>query len=138
MLSPALETQYSARLTLAKVLETEVMKTIWGSRTVPAATSSIIARATAWVRKNGPRRLIPRTRSQLSGVVSSRSSRAVGGDAGVVDPDVDPAEGGRGPASSRRLPCVEVGDVGPDREGRGSASGLGLAAASRRPPRSER
>ncbi len=54
------------------------MKTIWGSATMPAADSSIIARATAWVRKNGPLRLVVRTRSQLSGVVSSRSSRCSG------------------------------------------------------------
>ncbi len=31
MLRPALATQYSGRLTLANVLETDVMKMIWGS-----------------------------------------------------------------------------------------------------------
>ena len=35
MLSPALETQYSPRLTLANVLEIDVMKTIWGSSIDP-------------------------------------------------------------------------------------------------------
>jgi len=37
----------------------------------------IIRRATSWVRKKGPRRLILMTRSQLSGVISRRSSRTL-------------------------------------------------------------
>ncbi len=116
MLKPALATQYSGREMLAKVLEIEVMNTICGSAIVPAAISSIIARATAWVRKNGPRRLVARTRSQLSGVVSRRSEPLQRGDAGIVDPEVDTAV-------SRRASHRAVGAPAPGRpRRRGSRS----------------
>ena len=78
MLRPALATQYSPRVTLANRLEIDVMNTICGSGTIPADCIWSIARATDCERKKGPRRFVSSTRSQLSGVVSSRSSRRSG------------------------------------------------------------
>ena len=62
MLRPALLTQYSGRLALAARLEMLVMKTMRGGAR-PASTWAIMRFATVWLKKNGPRRLIPRTRS---------------------------------------------------------------------------
>ena len=103
------------------------MNTICGSATIPPAWSRIISRATACVRKNGPRRLVSRTRSQLSGVVSSRSSRRSGAiPALLTQRSIRPAnvDGLLDQAAA----LGQIGDVGPDRDGAGEPRALGLAA----------
>src|SRR5437868_5207669 len=68
--TPAFETQYSPRLVEAYSELIEAMLTI--ARRPPRPWRggvAIINRATRWVRKKGPRRLVPSRRSQLSGVV---------------------------------------------------------------------
>ena len=52
--------------------------TIFGAVDRPARTCSIIRRATSWVRKYGPLRLTPSTRSKDSSPASRMSARTVG------------------------------------------------------------
>ena len=75
MLSPALATQYSLRLTLANVLETEVMKTICGSVRVAACVSLSMANATGLSQEKRPFQA-DRAAASRSRIVESRDSRS--------------------------------------------------------------
>ena len=122
------------RFTLAKVLEIEVMKTICGSAITPPDLSSIMARATAWVRKKGPRRLVPRTRSQLSAVVSSRSTRRSGATPALLTQRSTRPNWSSVCSSSRR-PSVRSATSAWIARAQASTSVLGHAARRSRPTR---
>ena len=77
----------------------------------PRRIRSSIAAATAWVRKKGPLRLVARTRSQLSAVVSSRSTRVRGATPALLTQRSTRPNRSRA-WSSRRRPSREVGHVG--------------------------
>ena len=75
-----------------------------------ALRRSIIPRATAWVRKNSPFRLVSRIRSQSSSVTSSAGfSRFV---PGVVHEHVDPPERREHPLHERRIEAMSVTSSG--------------------------
>ena len=74
---PALDTQYSPRLTEETSAEQEEIFTIT-PRVCDAQGVAIMWRATSWVMNMLPLVLVPTTRSKLSSVISSRSRRSLG------------------------------------------------------------
>ena len=133
MLSPALATQYSGRLTLANVLETDVMKTIWARRRfAPLSSSMAVPRLgsrktvrAGWWPERGPsfREWFPADRARVAGatpaLLTQRSTRPK-----LIE----------GFSSSRR-PLVEVCHVGLERQSAGSAQRLGLGGSTPGPSR---